>query len=217
MKGVPQPTLQRLVVYYRYLKKLAEMDEEKVVCSKKMGEDVGTSSAQVRKDLSYFGEFGCKGVGYEISTLMRCLERILGVNKRWKVVLVGAGNLGRALVNYQGFNRLGIEIVEAFDNDLDKIGNRVGALAVKNDKEMEIIIRKNNIKMAILAVPGEEAQQVARRLVAAGIRAIWNFAPEMLRLPADIHVYDENLAISLVTLIYKLNQDISSDSVKYIG
>ena len=134
MKGVPQPTLQRLVVYYRYLKKLAEMDEEKVVCSKKMGEDVGTSSAQVRKDLSYFGEFGCKGVGYEISTLMRCLERILGVNKRWKVVLVGAGNLGRALVNYQGFNRLGIEIVEAFDNDLDKIGNRVGALAVKNDK-----------------------------------------------------------------------------------
>lgn len=217
MKGVPQPTLQRLVVYYRYLKKLAEMDEEKVVCSKKMGEDVGTSSAQVRKDLSYFGEFGCKGVGYEVSTLMRCLERILGVNKRWKVVLVGAGNLGRALVNYQGFNRLGIEIVEAFDNDLDKIGNRVGKLAVKNDKEMELIIRKNNIKLAILAVPGEEAQQVARRLVAAGIRAIWNFAPELLRLPADIHVYDENLATSLVTLIYKLNQEISSDSVKYIG
>ncbi len=206
MKGVPQPTIHRLVAYYRCLKRLAEKDEEKVICSKKLGEDVGASSAQVRKDLSYFGEFGCKGVGYNIHELKKCLEKILGLNKTWPVVLVGAGNLGRALLNYQGFKKMGLDITEVFDYDLDKIGNRVGNMIVKNIKDLEQLVSARDIKLAILAIPVEDAQEVAEKLVKVGIKAIWNFAPTPLKLPDSILIYYEDLASSMITLVYRLNQ-----------
>jgi redox-sensing transcriptional repressor len=205
MKGVPQPTIHRLVAYYRCLKRLAENGDETVICSSKLGEDVGTSSAQVRKDLSYFGEFGCKGVGYDIQELKKCLEKILGLNKTWSVILIGAGNLGRALINYQGFKRMGLDIVEVFDYDLDKIGNRVNYMTVKNIKDLEEVVSQRDIKIAVLAIPVDDAQQVAERLVKVGIKAIWNFAPTPLKLPEDVVVYYEDLASSLVTLVYSLN------------
>ncbi|ACL69060.1 redox-sensing transcriptional repressor Rex [Halothermothrix orenii] len=203
MNEVPQATIERLVVYYRYLKKMAERDLEDTISSKTLGDAVGTSAAQVRKDLSYFGEFGCKGVGYDINSLKKCLERILGFNRVREIALVGAGNLGRALVNYQGFKEMGMEIVEVFDCDIDKINNRVGRLTVRSVNEMEKIIRKRNIKTAIIAVPEEEAQGVASSLVKAGVKAIWNFAPVALNLPSEVVIYYEDLASSLVWLIYK--------------
>lgn len=205
MKGVPQPTIHRLVAYYRHLKRLVGKDEKTVICSKKLGHDVGTSSAQVRKDLSYFGEFGCKGVGYDIQGLKKSLEVILGLNRSWPVVLIGAGNLGRALINYQGFKKMGLEIVEVFDYDLDKIGNNVGNLVVKNVKNLDSIISLG-IQIAILAVPVEEAQGVAERLVKVGIKAIWNFAPTPLNLPPDVIIYHEDLSSSLVGLVFYINQ-----------
>lgn len=214
MKGVPQPTIQRLVSYYRYLKKLVELDEEKVICSQKLGAAVGTSSAQVRKDLSYFGEFGCKGVGYDIFSLKNSLEKILGLNEGWSAILVGAGNLGRALVNYQGFKKMGLNIVGVFDCDLNKIGNKVGDLVVKSDREIAAVVDKEEAKIAILAIPDSEAQEVAEQLVDAGVKAIWNFAPVPLQLSDGVIVYYEDLASSIVTLIYRLN-DLKQGKSKF--
>ncbi|AZO96228.1 redox-sensing transcriptional repressor Rex [Halocella sp. SP3-1] len=205
MKGIPQPTIHRLVAYYRHLKRLAGNNDQTVICSKKLGHDVGTSSAQVRKDLSYFGEFGCKGVGYDIHGLKKSLEVILGLNRSWPVVLIGAGNLGRALINYQEFKKMRLEIVEVFDYDLDKIGNNVGNLVVKNVKNLDSIISRG-IQIGILAVPVEEAQGVAERLVKVGIKAIWNFAPTPLNLPPDVIIYHEDLSSSLVGLVFYINQ-----------
>lgn len=206
MDGVPQPTIERLVIYYRYLKKLAAHDDDKVISSLDLGHSVGVSAAQVRKDLSYFGEFGCKGVGYNVSNLKKSLEQILGFNRNWPIVLVGAGNIGRALVNYPGFKVMGLNIIAIFDCDLDKIGNRVGGLIVKSNKEIERVIKDKGVELAIIAVPVDEAQGVAEKLVKAGIKAIWNIAPVTLKLPDNVLVYYEDLASSLVTLTYRLSQ-----------
>ncbi|MFP4660760.1 MAG: redox-sensing transcriptional repressor Rex [Halanaerobiales bacterium] len=214
MKKIPQATIQRLVVYYRYLNIIANQDEEEVICSSKLGQDVGVSSAQVRKDLSYFGEFGCKGVGYNINDLKKCLAKILGLNQNWEVVLVGAGNLGRALVNFPGFRQMGINIVEVFDNDLDNIGNKIGEQVVNNVKDLEKTIINRGIKMAIMAIPREETQLIAARLVKMGIKAIWNFAPVPLKVPDDVVVYNEDLSSSIVTLLYLLKEGENKNSEK---
>lgn len=208
MKKIPQATIQRLVVYYRYLNTIAKMDNEEVICSKKLGCDVGVPSTQVRKDLSYFGEFGCQGVGYNIMDLKKRLGKILCLDQNWKVVMIGAGNLSRALVNFPGFKQMGIEIVEVFDNDLDNIGNKISDLLVNNVKDLERVVVNRGIKMAILALPVEEAQLIAERLVNIGIKAIWNFAPVPLNVPDDVVVYYEDLSSSIVTLIYLLNESI---------
>lgn len=211
MKKIPQASIQRLVAYYRYLTIIARRDEEEVICSKKLGHDVGVSSAQVRKDLSYFGEFGCKGVGYNIMDLKKCLGKILCLNQKWEVVLIGAGNLSRALVNFPGFKQMGIDIVEVFDNDLDNIGNKISNLVVNNVKDMERIIVNRGIKIAIMALPVEEAQFTAERLVNIGIKAIWNFAPVPLNVPGNVIVYYEDLSSSIVTLVYLLNESIKEN------
>ncbi|MFP4015446.1 MAG: redox-sensing transcriptional repressor Rex [Halanaerobiales bacterium] len=214
MKKIPQATIQRLVVYYRYLNIIAERDEEEVICSSKLGQGVGVSSAQVRKDLSYFGEFGCKGVGYNIRDLEKCLAKILGIDQNWDMVLIGAGNLGRALVNFPGFKKMGINIVEVFDNDLDNIGNKIAGLIVNNVKDLERTIVNRGIRMAIMAIPREEAQMVADRLVKMGIKAIWNFAPLPLKVPDNVVVYYEDLSSSIVTLMYLLKNTEEQSSEK---
>jgi len=203
MKKIPLATIQRLLVYYRHLNIIAEGDEE-VISSSKLGEAVGVPSTQLRKDLSYFGEFGCKGVGYNINDLKECLAKILTLNKNRDLVLIGAGNLGRALVNFPGFRKMGINIVEVFDNDLDNIGNIIGELTVKNIKDLERIIVDRGIKTAILTTPREGVQSLVDRLVKVGIKAIWNFAPVPLKLPDDVVVYYEDLSSSIVTLMYLL-------------
>ncbi|MFW6035362.1 MAG: redox-sensing transcriptional repressor Rex [Halothermotrichaceae bacterium] len=206
MNGIPQPTIQRLFIYYRYLKKTLNNDGDDVICSHKLGKEVGTTSAQVRKDLSYFGEFGRKGVGYDVKGLMKSLQKIIGLNYSWKAVLVGAGNLGRALVNYEGFSKLGLNIVEVFDCDLDKIGNKVNSKIVKSSNEMGEVIKDKKIKIGILAIPEEDAQLTAEKMVEAGIKAIWCFSSGLLKLPDDIIIYYEDMASSVATLIYWLNQ-----------
>lgn len=181
MKSVPQPTIERLIVYYRYLEKIAHFDEIEVISSHQLGQSVGASAAKVRKDLSYFGEFGCKGVGYDVKNLKKRLGEILGFNKIWSMILVGTGNLGRALVNYQEFVRMGLHFAGIFDCDLSKIGNRVGELVVKSNHEIKEVVQKREIKIAVMAVPASEAHQVGKSLVDAGIKAIWNFAPVPLK------------------------------------
>lgn len=209
MKDVPGPTIRRLILYYRYLEELAKKDPDRKISSVALGKGVGVTATQVRKDLSYFGPLGLKGVGYEVGSLKNRLEKIIGFNRNWEVVLVGAGNLGRALVYYQKFKDLGLNIVEVFDCDLNKIGNMINGITVKSTKEMQRIIFKRGIKIAVIAVPAEEAQQVAEELVKAGVRAIWNFAPVPLDLDREIIVISEDLSSGIGSLIYRLKKQVN--------
>ena len=200
----PATTIERLPLYYRCVQKLASKGVE-VISSQELGEMIGIPSTQVRKDLSYYGEFGRRGVGYEVDNLVKNLERILGLNESWELILVGAGNLGQALVNYGGFKRLGLNINYALDVDQDKIGNKLGDAEIYEIDELERVVEENNINIAVLAVPDENAQQIADRLIDAGIKAIWNFVPVRLDVPEDIEVRNEDLAIGLISLTYYLS------------
>ncbi|PRX31756.1 redox-sensing transcriptional repressor [Orenia metallireducens] len=206
MKNITTPatTVERLPLYYRYLQKMDSQGVE-VISSKELGDGLGIPSTQVRKDLSYYGEFGRRGVGYEVSDLMKNLERILGLDNNWEVVLVGAGNLGQALVNYGGFKKLGLDISYVLDIDPDKVKSNLGNAQVYSMKELRRVVTDNDIRIGIIAVPSEVAQQVADELIDGGIKAIWNFAPIHLRVSEDIKVRDEDLSIGLISLSYYLS------------
>ena len=203
--SIPAATIERLPLYYRCLDKLSTFEETEVVSSKDLGGRLGIPSTQVRKDLSYYGEFGRRGVGYNVKDLKKSIGKILGVDKKWPAVLVGAGNLGRALINYAGFGKMGLEITDIFDNDLNKIGNRVGTIKVKSTNKLEETIKKKNINLAIVTVPADPAQDVVDDLIDYGIKAIWNFSPTRLYVPDDIFVRNEDLAVGIVSLIYHLS------------
>ncbi len=210
---IPKATIERLPLYYRCLDKLSTFEDIKVISSKALGGRLGIPSTQVRKDLSYYGEFGRRGVGYDVQSLKRSVGKILGVNKSWPAILIGAGNLGRALVNYKGFKKMGLEITNVFDADLSKIGNKVGPITVKSIKEIEETVTENEVKLGVMTVPASAAQEVADQLVDAGIKAIWNFAPTRLQVPEDIAVRNEDLAVGIVSLIYHLSwqEEIEED------
>ncbi len=206
MKGfkIPKTTIERLPIYYRALLGM-EKREIEVISSKDLGQRIGIPSAQVRKDLSYYGEFGRRGVGYEVPVLRRHLQKILGLEKEWPMLIVGAGNLGRALINYQGFLRHGLEVRAIFDNDPRVIGTYIHNLKVEGLDIMEEKINGEDIKLGIIAVPAEAAQEVADRMVGAGIKGIWNFSPEHLQVPEDVTLRNEDLSVSLMALVYYLN------------
>ncbi len=203
--SIPEATIERLPLYYRCLDKLATFEGVDVVSSKELGGRLGIASTQVRKDLSYYGEFGRRGVGYDINDLKDSIGKILGVNKQRPAALVGAGNLGRALVNYKGFRKMSLDISCVLDNDLNKIGNQVGGIVVQSIQKASGIITEKQIEIGIITVPGEAAQKVAEKLVEAGIKAIWNFAPTRLYVPENVTVRNEDLAVGIVSLIYHLN------------
>src|SRR6056297_1313241 len=209
--SIPAATIERLPLYYRCLDKFSTFEETEVVSSKDLGGKLGIPSTQVRKDLSYYGEFGRRGVGYNVKELKRSIGKILGVDKKWSAVLVGVGNLGRALINYAGFNKMGLEITDVFDNDLNKIGNRVGSIKVKSINKLEETINKKGINLAIVTVPADPAQEVVNDLVDYGIKAIWNFSPTRLYVPDDIFVRNEDLAVGIVSLIYHLSWQMENE------
>ncbi|MGB4492455.1 MAG: redox-sensing transcriptional repressor Rex [Halanaerobiales bacterium] len=201
---IPKATIERLPLYYRCLEKLSAYEQDEVVSSRELGERLGIPPTQVRKDLSYYGEFGRRGVGYDIEDLKKSLAKILGINKTWPAVLVGAGNLGRALVNYEGFQKMGLQITDVIDADLDKIGNNVGEITVRSTKDLAEIVKNKQVKIGIIAVPVNAAQEVTDLLIAAGIKSIWNFAPTRLVVPEGILVRNEDLSVGIVSLIYHL-------------
>mgnify|MGYP006275075271 CR=1 FL=1 len=201
--GIPRTTIERLPLYYRCLAKLDKMDIE-VISSKELGERIGVPSTQVRKDLSYYGEFGRRGVGYEVKILLRNLERILGLDSQWPIVLIGAGNLGRALVNYEGFRKLGLKIVSVLDTDLNKIGNSISGIEVESIKRLDEVVKNRGIKMGIIAVPAAYAQEVADQLIEAGIESIWNFAPTRIIVPEEVKVKNEDLSVGIIGLVYHM-------------
>jgi len=200
---IPEATITRLSIYSRYLKDL-ERKGVITISSSEIAEGVGVSSAQVRKDLAYFGEFGTKGVGYNVKDLLSYIRKILGLNKTWNIVLVGAGNLGMALVTYQEFKDRGFNIVGVFDNDPSKVGNNIADLTVLPVENISSVIKKYNVHIGIIAVPAKAAQAVADMLVKNNLKAILNFAPINIHLPRDVSIQNVDLSIKLEALTFNL-------------
>ena len=200
---IPEMTIRRLSVYTRCLLQLEE-DGIKTISSQELAERFNLNSAQVRKDLAYFGEFGVRGIGYYVSGLKAELQRILGLDREWPVVLVGLGNLGAALFHYRGFTRQGFRIAAIVDDDPAKAGREVDQVPIFTTAQMPREIKARGIQIAIVAVPAESAQTVTDQLVAAGIRAVLNFAPARLRIPRDVRLKNVDLSIELETLSFYL-------------
>ncbi|RPF49308.1 redox-sensing transcriptional repressor [Thermodesulfitimonas autotrophica] len=201
---IPEATVSRLSIYSRYLQRL-ERDGVVTVSSNEIAKGVGVSSAQVRKDLAYFGEFGTRGVGYNVKDLMHYILRILGLTRPWPVVLVGAGNLGTALCTYRGFKDRGFNIVGVFDNDLLKIGKRIQDLEVLPVERIPEVVAEHNVRIGIITVPQSETQGVADILVKAGVNALLTFGPTVVQVPEDVVVRNVDLSIKLEVLTFYLN------------
>ncbi len=184
---VPEIVVSRLPVYLRALTEMKSKNRE-ITSSQELGDRLGFSSAQIRKDLSQFGEFGKQGTGYNISFLMEQLQRILKVDRVWDTALVGTGDLGHAVANYAGFLDRGFRIVVAFDNDPKKIGDKAGPFVIQDVSTLEEEIRNRGIMVAMLTVPAEAAQDLADRLLRAGVRAILCYAPTSLSVPNGVRV-----------------------------
>ncbi len=200
---IPEMTIRRLSVYTRCLLQLEE-DGVKTVSSQELAERFNLNSAQVRKDLAYFGEFGVRGIGYYVSGLKAELQKILGLDREWAVALVGFGNLGSALFHYKGFGRQGFRIAVVVDDDPAKVGREVDHVPIVASRDLPREIKSRGIQIAIVAVPAESAQAVTDQLVAAGIRAVLNFAPMRLRVPRDVRLKNVDLSIELETLSFYL-------------
>jgi redox-sensing transcriptional repressor len=200
---VPDVVIQRLPLYLRSLSYIAEHGQS-VVSSAELGDWVGVSSAQIRKDLSFFGEFGKQGTGYDVAYLRQQLLRILQVDRDWNVVLVGAGALGHALVNYRTFERWNLHVVAVFDNDTAKVGQPIGDLQVQPMQEMCETICSRHAEIGILAIPAESAQVVAEELATCGVRGILNYAPITLTMRPGIHVVYIDPVASLQSMTYYL-------------
>jgi redox-sensing transcriptional repressor len=202
---IPEMTIRRLSIYTRCLLQLEE-DGVKTISSQELAERFNLNSAQVRKDLAYFGEFGVRGIGYYVSGLKAELQRILGLDREWPVALVGLGNLGSALFHYKGFSRQGFRIAVVFDDDPAKVGREIDGVPIVSTLELAREVKARAIQIAVLAVPAEAAQGVTDALVAAGIKAVLNFAPARLRVPKDARLKNVDLSIELETLSFYLAQ-----------
>ena len=200
---IPEMTIRRLSVYTRCLLQLEE-DGVKTISSQELAERFSLNSAQVRKDLAYFGEFGVRGIGYYVSGLKAELQRILGLDREWAVALVGFGNLGSALFHYKGFARQGFRIAMVIDDDPAKIGREIESVPIVSTRDMAREIKARGIQIAIVAVPPEAAQGVTEQLVAAGIKAVLNFAPSRLRVGREVRLKNVDLSIELETLSFYL-------------
>jgi redox-sensing transcriptional repressor len=202
---IPEMTIRRLSIYTRCLLQLEE-DGVKTISSQELAERFNLNSAQVRKDLAYFGEFGVRGIGYYVAGLKAELQRILGLDREWPVALVGLGNLGSALFHYKGFSRQGFRIAIVFDDDPAKAGREIGGVPIVSTRDVAREVKARAIQIAVLAVPADAAQGVADQLVAAGIKAVLNFAPARIRVPKDARLKNVDLSIELETLSFYLAQ-----------
>ena len=202
-KIIPDIVVGRLPRYLQALQQLNKIGQ-KTTNSQELGSKVGISAAQIRKDLSLFGEFGKQGTGYAIPFLIDQLQTILKVHKVWDIALIGAGDLGHAIARYGGFANRGFQIALVFDNDSEKVGKKVGGFLVHSVSEIEEKIKEMDIQVAMLTVPASAAQQIAEVLVRAGVRAILNYAPTMLNLPPEIHVENIDPIFQLQHMTYYL-------------
>lgn len=201
---IPEATITRLSSYLRMLEKMKE-SEEKYTSSRILGGRVGLNSDQVRKDLAYFGQFGIRGRGYAINKLEKNLRKILGLNRPWRVAVIGVGNLGTALISYRGFAKRGFNIVAIFDIDKRKVGKQKGSLPIKDFRNFKKIAKRMKLDIGMVAVPAEAAPQVIDRLTSSGIKAILNFAPVKLSIARGVKLRNVDLSTELEGLTYFLS------------
>ena len=190
-------------MYLRYLEDLDTRGRE-TASSDELAQLCGTTPAQVRKDLSFFGSFGKRGLGYPVHALSDRLRQILGLEHEWRVVIIGAGKIGAALANYRGFLQRGFRVVGVYDNDADKIGQPWGGATVRDMSDLETDIEREDAQIAVLAIPADDAQQVVDRAIDSGIRAILNFAPTQIAVPAHVSLKSVNMAMELESLSFAL-------------
>ncbi len=205
-KDVPAVTVPRLALYLRKLRELRSRGVERV-SSKDLAETIGLNAAQIRKDLSYFGEFGTRGVGYEVARLVDEISHCLGLDHSWNVVIVGAGLLGTALARYRGFSEQGFRLVAMFDSSATVIGASYGAGRVRGIADLEDFCREERVEIALVTVPAGEADVTVARLAAAGVKAVLNFAPVKVHTPENVLVRQVDLSSELMSLTFYLDRE----------
>lgn len=204
MQKISDSTISRMSTYYRTLTRLIEQKTD-TVSSEKIADINDITSAQVRKDLSFFGSFGKRGVGYNTKKLRSEIAAILGIDKKWNIALVGVGNIGRALVDYTEFQKQGFYVKALFDNDLKKVGTKIGRHEIHHIDDVCYISNRESLEIAVIAVPASKAQQVVDSMVKCGVKAFLNFAPITIKVPQGILVKNENMSIELEALSYHLS------------
>lgn len=212
-KRISESTIHRLSMYYRALS-LLEKENYETVSSKELAKREKLTPAQVRKDLSFFGSFGTRGLGYPVKELKARIGSILGLDRSWRVALVGVGNIGSALVSYKEFAKQGFQIVKLFDNDQRKIGSNHKGIVVSDIRNLENELRDNKIEMVVLAVPATVAQYIVDDVVRAGLKAILNFAPVNLKVPDDVYIRNENMSMELEYLSFAMVNNHAQKRVK---
>lgn len=204
-RKISMAVIRRLPKYHRYLRDLLDKDVHRI-SSKELSQIIGFTASQIRQDLNNFGGFGQQGYGYNVEELFNEIGKILGVDKEYNTIIIGAGNLGQAIANYSGFNKSGFKVRAIFDINPRLIGLKIRDIEIMDVDVMESFIRENNITIAVICTPREKAQENAELLVNCGIKGIWNFAPVDLELPKGVTVENVHLTESLFTLSYLLSE-----------
>lgn len=200
---IPDVCISRLFIYLRVLRRLSKK-KVATVSSEELAKDIHINPNKVRKDLSYFGQFGRRGIGYDVEQLIESIVEILGLNKNWNMAICGVGNLGSALFSYKGFRDQGFNIVAAFDNDPDKIGKSWDSVRVSSSKSIKKEVRQKNVEVAIITVPASEAQASVNEFVRAGVKTILNFAPTEVVVPEGVKLRNVDLSVEIVNLTHFL-------------
>ncbi len=200
---VPMVVVKRLPRYYRYLSDLMNLGITRV-SSADLSRKMGVTASQIRQDFNCFGDFGQQGYGYNVKHLHVKIGEILGLDKGYSLIIVGAGNLGHALANYTGIEKRGYQIIGIFDNDPNKIGTKIKNISVTDIEHLESFCKENKVNIAVLTLPKSEIQAVTKRLVDSGVKGFWNFSYTELDVPEDVAVENVHLSDSLMTLSYKI-------------
>jgi redox-sensing transcriptional repressor len=201
---ISKAIIDRLPIYYRTLKTL-QADGAEIVSSEEIGRLNGITPEQIRKDLSTFGGFGKKGIGYYVEELMRNIAEILGINQRWNIAIVGIGHLGWALANYRNFSSQNFILQAIFDIDEEKIGKYIDTVKIYHVNEMKTVVAEKDIQIGVITTPAPNAQDAADLLTAAGVKGIWNFAPTKISVPDNVRIVNEDLSAGLSNLSYHLS------------
>ena len=204
-KIISQATIDRLPLYFRTLR-LVEEEEMQIISSDELGRRLDITPEQIRKDLATFGQFGRKGIGYDVHDLKKNIGSILGLHNKWRLAIVGVGHLGGALANYVNFAPMGFSVVALLDINEKIIGNVINGIEISDSRRMNEVITQNSVDIGVITVPASEAQVVAEQLIFAGVKGLWNFAPIKLNVPS-IPLVNEDLSIGLSALSYHMSQN----------
>ena len=207
---VSKVTIDRMVLYFREAQHVKREGVE-FISSEKLGNRLKIKPGQIRKDLALFGDFGIKGIGYPVIELQRNISKILSLHRSWRIAIVGFGHLGGALASYRNFITVGIKLSAIFDNDSVKVGKKFNGIPISNIDILEDVIKEQDIHIGVITLPATDAQYMADRMIRAGVRAIWNFAPVRLKVPEDIVLVSEDLSVSAGRLSYYLSQTESRE------